>query len=227
MTPVRRVADAVSRLVVRWAAPGCREWAEGLEREVEFIENDWRALAWAIGSARVLLEPREAPLGSLEEVPGVAHRYVDSVRSGQRIWVILFQGPFYLLRYFFHAYGGLQHFGCALIVIGTVVGGINILIERRRLKEPWKDDVYDDIGACTLFYRSELERQQRKLWIIPFVGLCFFAGVPMSGADGWSDPFLRGMALFCGALMVPAYLRMRRLNVRRIERLDALLAERP
>ncbi|HEV2646474.1 MAG TPA: hypothetical protein VGU46_08940 [Acidobacteriaceae bacterium] len=58
MTFVRRAASTVSERVVRWASPGCKEWAEGFAREIEFIDSDWRALAWAIGGTRVLLKRR-------------------------------------------------------------------------------------------------------------------------------------------------------------------------
>jgi hypothetical protein len=67
VTLVRRAAVAVSGFVVRHAAAGSREWAEGLEREVEYIESDWRALVWALGSARVLLDRRAGRAG--EEAP--------------------------------------------------------------------------------------------------------------------------------------------------------------
>jgi hypothetical protein len=65
MTFIRRKALEISSWVTWLASPGCKEWAEGLEREVAFIDSDWRALGWAIGSARLLLEPQEAPLRSL------------------------------------------------------------------------------------------------------------------------------------------------------------------
>jgi hypothetical protein len=226
MTLVRKLALSLSNRVIRWAAPGCKDWAEGLARETAAIPYDWAALRWALGSTRVLLEPREAPLGSLEEVPGVAHRYVDSLRSGVRIWGVLFQGPIYLLRYFV-ARTGPQHFGCGLIVFGTAIGALNILMERRRLKEPWRDEVYDHIGTCTLFYRAELERQLQKLWIFPCVFLCYFAGFAFTGIPSGAvcDPFLSGLALLGCASVVPAYLHLRRLHLRRIHRLDALLAQ--
>ena len=67
MTLIRRVALTISDEVVRWASPGCKEWAEGLEREAAVIESDWAALRWAIGSTRVLLDRRPAPLTSLEK----------------------------------------------------------------------------------------------------------------------------------------------------------------
>ena len=55
MTLVRRVAGKISRAVVRYASPGCKEWAEGLAREAEFVQGDWAALWWALGSTKVLL----------------------------------------------------------------------------------------------------------------------------------------------------------------------------
>ena len=219
MTIIRRISVGISQRVVRWAAPGYKDWAEGLAREAEFIDNDWRALAWALGSTRVLLEPREAPMGSLEEVPGVAHRFVDSLRNGSRFWMVIIQGLVYLPKYF-HVKGGPQHFGCTLAVLGAAVGGISVLMERWRLKEPWRDEVYDDIGACTLFYRAELERQLGRLWIVPFAFLCYFVGVLFYAASTFSEPFLVGMNVLACTFVLMVYLRMRRINERRIERLE-------
>jgi hypothetical protein len=224
MTVIRKLALSISETVVRWAAPGCKEWAEGLARELAFIESDWRALRWSIGSTRVLLEPREAPIGSLAEVPGAAHRFVDSVRTGSNLWVILLQGPIYLFNYFW-AKSGQQHLGCALVVFGTVAGGINILIERLRLKEPWRDDVYDDQGACALFYKAELERQRAKLWMVPFVFLCVIVGYTMSVGLPLKDPFVGGLGALECALLLLGYLHLRRKYLRRIERLNSLLAD--
>ena len=44
MTVVRRSAMRIAAFVVRYAAPGCREWADGLAREAEFIEDDCAGL---------------------------------------------------------------------------------------------------------------------------------------------------------------------------------------
>jgi hypothetical protein len=69
MNLVRSMAVGISHRIVRSAAPGCKIWAEGLAREVEFIASDWRALAWAIGSARMLLDRRGSPATLRKEVP--------------------------------------------------------------------------------------------------------------------------------------------------------------
>lgn len=44
MTLIRKLAIKISNEVVIWASPGSKEWAEGLAREVTFIESDWAAL---------------------------------------------------------------------------------------------------------------------------------------------------------------------------------------
>jgi len=47
---VRRLANALLRAVLRHAAADSQEWAGAMLRELDFIENDWVALFWALGS---------------------------------------------------------------------------------------------------------------------------------------------------------------------------------
>ena len=68
MTILRRLAMRIAEEAVERAKPRCKEWAEGLEREVAFIESDWRALGWAIGSVRVLFQNPPKPLGNSAEI---------------------------------------------------------------------------------------------------------------------------------------------------------------
>jgi hypothetical protein len=227
MTFVRGLAVDISQRVVRWAAPGCREWAEGLAREVEFIESDWRALAWAIGSTRLIFDRREAPIGSLAEVPRAARTLVETLRDGDgKLWIAMCQAPLFLIRYS-DARTTLGRSGCGLVVCGAAVAAIYLLTERRRLKEPWKDDIYDNIGACTLFYRAELERRRYKVWIPSFLMLCYCIGLMLAQRGGIlsGEPLLTVTAALGCLLAGPAFLYARRTNELRIERLDALLAE--
>jgi len=46
----RRVAVRWLQAVVRNAPSPCREWASAMLRELDFIESDWAALFWALGS---------------------------------------------------------------------------------------------------------------------------------------------------------------------------------
>ena len=51
MTTGRRLALKILDTVVRFASPGAQDWAKAILREMDFIENDWTALLWALGSA--------------------------------------------------------------------------------------------------------------------------------------------------------------------------------
>jgi hypothetical protein len=228
MTLVRIVALTISDEVVRWASPGCKEWAEGLEREAAVIESDWAALRWSIGSMRVLLDRRPAPFTSLGEVPAETQKLVETTRwrAGFVLAMSIMQGFFYSLR-FFHFMNSLQRIGCALVVLGSVLAGTYSLMERRRLKEPWKDDIYDDLMACISFYKEQLKRFD-SLWIYLSFFLCWVLGESMyDGAYG--DVFevvcswiLVGMLLY----MLLVMHQRKRNNLRRIKEIDSLLAER-
>jgi hypothetical protein len=226
VTLVRRAAVAVSGFVVRHAAAGSREWAEGLAREVEVIESDWRALGWALGSTRILLEPRQEPLRSLEDVPRATQNLVELVRGGFNTLTLLMQGPVYALV-FFHRGFGWRHFGAALLLAGSSITGVHLLLERRRLRPPWKDDVYDDPGACALFYRRELALQQTRMWIPAAGALCFFTGLPL--CLNWLDwpgaiATLTLISLCCTVLGARFSL-FHRANQQRLDELNRLLAQ--
>jgi hypothetical protein len=46
----RRIATGLLRAVLRYSSEESREWAAAMLQELEFIENDWEALFWAVGS---------------------------------------------------------------------------------------------------------------------------------------------------------------------------------
>jgi hypothetical protein len=223
MTLVRGVALGISSRVVRWASPGCKEWAEGLAREAAVIESDWAALGWALGSTRVVFDRRKAPMRSLAEIPAAAQRLVELLRGVGFLPLAIMFGPRYVWL-FFLAKSRSERVGCGLVVFCSIAGGIYTLMERRRLKEPFRGDVYDDILACARFYRAELERYNSRMWILLSVLLCFFEGMILGYAQGvWSQLVFAGcMGLVCLASVPP----VRRNNQRRIEEIDALLAER-
>ena len=229
MTLVRMVALTISDEVVRWASPGCKEWAEGLEREARVIESDWAALRWSIGSTRVLLDRRPASLTSLDEVPAETQKFVETTRwrAGFILAMSIMQGGFCSLH-FFHFRNFLGRAGCALVVLGSILAGTYSLMERRRLKEPWKDDIYDDLLACTTFYREQLKRFD-FLWIYLSYFLCWSLGESMCGGAYGYDVFdvVCSWILVCMFLfMLPVMHQRKQNNLRRIEEIDALLAER-
>jgi hypothetical protein len=50
MGAVRNLASKLLHAVLRYAPVESREWVEAMLRELDFIENDWAALFWALGS---------------------------------------------------------------------------------------------------------------------------------------------------------------------------------
>jgi hypothetical protein len=50
----RRLARALLRYALRMAPFESREWAEAMLAELDYVEGDWAALWWALGSVTVL-----------------------------------------------------------------------------------------------------------------------------------------------------------------------------
>jgi hypothetical protein len=55
MAAPRRLAEALLKGVLRLAPRESREWASAMLRELDFIEGEWAALFWALGSATAIL----------------------------------------------------------------------------------------------------------------------------------------------------------------------------
>jgi hypothetical protein len=55
MSAARRLASRLLRAVIRHASAECRDWANAMLRELDFIESDWAALFWAMGSTTAIL----------------------------------------------------------------------------------------------------------------------------------------------------------------------------
>jgi len=82
MTRVRKLAVGISKWVCRNASAGTKHWGAASERELDYIDNDWEALRWAVGSTTVLLAGRRSasPITSLEQVPLLAKCVARQVR---------------------------------------------------------------------------------------------------------------------------------------------------
>ena len=232
MTTLRRLAVWTSEVVVRLASPGAKEWAQATARELDAIPNDWASLRWALGSTRVLLDPRPSPLTSLDEVPAETQKLIDRVHWQAGFFLAMstlyeLQAISYLWR-FFETRSTLEWAGCAIVILSSILVGIYSLMERHRLNVPWYDDIYDDPVACAHLYKERLKRFD-SLWIyIPSLtctgwmgSLVYYGGESYDSLDMVCIGVLVSMFLFILLVM-----RQRKQNaLRRIDELNALVAE--
>ena len=155
MTLLRRIAVRISQKAVEKAKPGCREWAEGLAREVAFIQSDWRALAWALGCWRVLLRNPPKPLGTPEEIARAGRIYAGNREHVPPMAALIMATQ--VINFGLRASGHLsiaQRAGLAVAAVNAAYLAVVTWLETRMLPRP--DDM-DDI-AWIAFYRSELVR---------------------------------------------------------------------
>ncbi len=54
MTPLRRLASGLLHTALRHASVETEDWARAMLRELDFIESDWSALFWALGSVTAI-----------------------------------------------------------------------------------------------------------------------------------------------------------------------------
>ena len=145
MSILRRAAVSWLRSVVRNAPPTCQEWASAMLRELDFIESDWAALLWALGSTVAVSQHclrvwRTWIKGGKEE----ATMKESAIKMAGLLLGVLFAallvvaafGVFALLLHFFPAIGGGVPWPSWLIVFLLpetlfVVGAVRLWRKRR------------------------------------------------------------------------------------------------
>jgi hypothetical protein len=63
MSPARRLSSRLLNAAARHASSETQDWARAMLRELDYIESDWAALLWAVGSTTAIFRysvPREA-----------------------------------------------------------------------------------------------------------------------------------------------------------------------
>lgn len=205
--------------VVWLASPGCKEWAEGLEREAAVIESDWAALRWAMGSTRVLLDRRVNPVGALREA--ASRPLMWWVWPIVMVIQIIVNSADALRAYNWHdriAYG--------LISFGWMYWSTFSLADWLWQRNAPPDS---DIEASWRFRRMTLERQLQQIrsvrrWYALLVPLSMCTGFAMTseGNGAWGT-VSTGVVIVTGAIAIwmlcldtPSKLeaRLRRVNER-------------
>ncbi len=229
MTLIRGLALKISNAVVRYASPGCKEWAKGLAQEVAFVEGDWAAVGWALGSVRVLFDYQEAPLASFAEASIAAEKFAQRAsdnNAGLRGGTNFLWGLLSVLQLFRATNGSLVRVGFGLAALGWAVLGMLELIDWRSQR---KVPPSNDANAVIQFYKAELKRRFHRgllSWIAISAATFLWAGGTLIVAEWWARWFCYPFGLLWLCMMV-LFLQGRRTNRRRLERLNTLLPETP
>lgn len=132
-----------------YASPGSKEWAEGLAREVDFIESDWSALGWAFSSVRVLFDYRPRPIRSFADLTVVEEKFAESKRhevnnvwlATNMRWLNLLLPALTFIPRFFQAANSRDRVGNGMIVLGSLTLAIFGFVRSREPVVPDRDNV--------------------------------------------------------------------------------------
>jgi hypothetical protein len=156
MTTIRKLSIRILNAVIRLAAPATQDWAAAMLRELDFIENDWTALRWASGSARILFTHQDLPLANLTEIPRAAQRLKRKVWRRTLVGYVTTLGEIAAFGWFsFHASTQLQRVGCYCIMAAMLYLAYQLFAGRSRAA-PLEVNLSDS----AIYYRAELERQR-------------------------------------------------------------------
>lgn len=225
MNIVRTAAQKISAKVVCYSSAGNKEWAEGLAREVDFIQSDWGALLWSLGSLRVLLDRRPAPIRTYDDLRPLVEKFV---KAASQTRVFIFVAASQLLLFgprFFESGSAAKHAGVAMIAVAYATSGIYVTIEWRIKKNLLADK---DLPELIGYYRDHLEKQvnlfrSSQWWMGIYMLLLVYPGIMLTSPRYRSGWFLYFLILFAFAI-IGFQLYARRNARKRLEELDALLA---
>ena len=174
-----------------------------MAREIEFIEGDWRALAWAIGSLRVLLRNPPAHLRNAAEVARAGRLFAGNREHvPPMILLLMAMQVFDNVDRLVFRWGRMDHLqraGFAIAAVSAAYLAVVGWMEHRMGKRP--EDMDD--GAWIDFYRSEMVRLRDLfsgfgiLFPAAIVSMC--AG-ELLGIEGATRPYLT--ACFTAACVV-------------------------
>jgi hypothetical protein len=233
MSTARKLASKISFAVVRFASPGTKEWARATLHELDFIEGNWKAFFWAIGSVRILFAPTNASITEHCDIPQATQRLAKIVRRRN---VKGYSASFVVMaaftRYFFILSNTIQRVGSLLTVLGA--GYLVYQLCLNQLRQRISAIALAKMGNAPSLesYRVELERQRdfhkgscfwsRLLILIPGP-LLFLVGLEIAHPAFATFIRLEGLAfLLLAAIAVSLNLRKARQYQRQIEQLDTL-----
>ena len=225
MSLVRKSADRIAGLVVRYASPGSKEWAQAIESELLYIESDWRALGWALSGVRVLFDPQPAPLRTIADLDAAVQKYAERRRHAMNNgWLVtnvrLFAPLIYVLESLFDIAIGRHIFSNTVLLLGLL---LLVPMIYRLTREPNVPD-RDDPTGLVRFYVDELSAKSSTsltFWMFVVGVLLMIAGLELAIGFGWQSVM---PLLWLPALVL--FLAKHRSNRRRLAQVEALLNTR-
>jgi hypothetical protein len=197
-------------------------------REMDFVEGDWAALFWALGSATALLKHLEAPMSDPSAVLSKMQALVKKIRrrtlKGYAVCLFAIAG---FVRFFFVFHNTLQRVG-SVLTVAALLYGVYQLYERRSRTLPSEPSP----AACTDLYRAELARQRdfhRGIWfwsrlLVMVPGyLLFCIGFAMAHPERAPEvAAIVGCFIVLCIVAVPLNLRLSHKYQRQMDELDVL-----
>ena len=160
MTRLRKLAVKISDTVVRRSLPAYKDWAQATARELEFIESDWAALRWALGSWKMAASCQNAPLTSMSDVPRAARSFLRQTRSSMVVTALsLLWMSYWFSGIFRHTVAGQQTaLGWALLLAVLAYIACDAIVLRG-----WRYPRGGGLPEIANAYRSALLHQQDLL----------------------------------------------------------------
>lgn len=223
MSYVRNTANRLAGLVVRYASSGSREWARAIESELDHIESDWRALAWALSGTRVLFSIEPGPLLTIADLDNEAQKYSDLRRHSMNNGWLATNLPLLLLLAFAPQFILNIPMGHDIFSSVVQLSGLLLLIPMLyvRTREPYVPD-RDDSPGLVRFYVEELSAMSSTsmtFWMFIVGALLMILGPELMAKAVW-ERAISLLLLPCLALFLAKHRNTRR----RLGQVKALLA---
>ena len=225
---MRRLAAGILRTALRYSSPRAQEWGQAMLREMDFVEGDWAALRWSLGSAASLFRRFEVPLSSPGGVVAKTLELMGKTRKrtivGSGVCLIVLA---WSVRNIFHSPNTPQLIGSWLYVLVSL-----FFLGQLYLGRSGTPPLESDSSAGMDFYRKELVRQRdfhRGAWLwsrvvvmIPgYMLLCFGFGMAHPAIARIMHFDMVAFLVLC-VLAFPLNLKLARKYQGQIDELDEL-----